>query len=137
MNINSCQSTHSVRQACGSWHIFWDITSFMHDHFSLSRLTMFLSHVVLGLYRGLGSVTLYVTTSWSIEGGSLLRACSNHLNFHSLMMSSIGVMWNSSLLSAFRIVSLLVTTFISRRTSMSAAWIRLTNIFVVTQHSCP
>ena len=38
---------------------------------------------------------------------------------------------------AFCILSLLVTPFISRRTFMSAAWIRLSKLFVVTQNSCP
>ena len=51
--------------------------------------------IVLGLPRGLVPVTTYII-SWSIEGGSLLMMCPNHLNLPSLMTSSIGLMWSSS-----------------------------------------
>ena len=46
-------------------------------------------------------------------------------------------LWNSSCMSAFRILSLIATPFISGRTFMSAAWMRFSNIFVVTQDSRP
>ena len=49
---------NSVRQARRSWHRFWDITSFLLYHFSLTWLSMLFSYVVLGLPRGLVSVNL-------------------------------------------------------------------------------
>ena len=104
-NINSCQFTRNVRQARRSWYRFLD-TSFMLDPFSLSWLSMLFSHVVLGLPRGLVPFTLEFTTSWSI---GLLMTCPNHLNLPSLMTSSIDSMWNSSYMSAFRILFLLVS----------------------------
>ena len=57
-NMNSCESTTSVRQTRRCWYRFLDITSFTLVPFSLSWLSMLFSHFVLGLPRSLVPFTL-------------------------------------------------------------------------------
>ena len=119
-HMNSCQLTKSVRQARRSWYIFWDITSCMLDPFSLSWLSMLFSHLVLYLHCGHVPFNLKCIASWNIECGYLLMRCHNH-NY----TLAFSYRCNSSSMSAFRILSLLVTPFISRRTVMAFSQVSL------------
>ena len=68
---------------------------------------------------------------------SLTLLWPNHLNWSVCIVSMIGLILNSSYMSALRIMSILVTPFTNLNTFISAAVILLFNFFVNIQDSCP
>ena len=117
VRTKSCQWARNVRQAVLSRCIPLCSTSFRVVPLSLRMLPMYFIQDVRGLPLGLFPFTFRFSTFFAVVSSSRLITWPNHLNWSVCIVSMIGLILNSSYMSALRILSLLVTPFTNLSTN--------------------